>query len=76
VRPIFLSVIGKINAGLVHKVKDTKLLILILGGVFLLGLMVMLCGIGISFGFYKLSLFGFIGAIALLIILRIIGRAS
>lgn len=55
--------------------KDTKLLLLILGGVTLVGLMVMLCGIGISFGFHKLSLFGFVSAIALLIILRIIGWA-
>ncbi|NNK93264.1 MAG: hypothetical protein HKP41_02835 [Desulfobacterales bacterium] len=55
--------------------KDTKLLLLTLGGVSLVGLMVMLCGIGLSFGFRKLSLFGFISAIALLIMLRIIGWA-
>jgi hypothetical protein len=56
-------------------VKDTKLIILIFGGVSLVGLMVMLCGIGLSFGSRKLSLFGFISAITLLIILRIIGWA-
>jgi hypothetical protein len=56
-------------------VKGRKLLILIIGGVTLVGLMVMLCGIGLSLGFRKLSLFGFVTAIALLIILRIIGWA-
>lgn len=55
--------------------KDTKLLILILVGISLVALMVMLCGIGLSFGFRKLSLFGFISAIALLIMLRIFGWA-
>ena len=53
--------------------KGRKRLILIIGGVTLVGLMVMLCGIGLSLGFRKLSLFGFVSAIALLIILRIIG---
>lgn len=53
--------------------KGRKRLILIIGGVSLVGLMVMLCGIGLSLGFRKLSLFGFVSAIALLIILRIIG---
>ena len=49
----------------------TKLLILC--GVLLVGIMVAVCGIGLSMGLKTMSLIGFFGALIVLVLLRIIG---
>ncbi len=41
-------------------------------GVSLVGILVMICGLGVAFGSRKTSLFGFFGALAMLGMLRLI----
>jgi hypothetical protein len=45
----------------------------ILVGILLVGIMLGLCGLGLSMGFKKISLIGFFGALFILVLLRIIG---
>ena len=45
----------------------------ILLGILLVAIMLGLCGIGLSMGFKKISLFGFFGALFILALLRILG---
>ena len=53
----------------------TKVLItLFLGGVSLLAVFISLCGIGLSMGIRKLSIFSFFSAVGLLVLLRLTGR--
>ncbi len=54
-------------------VKSRLLIPTILFGILLLGIMLGLCGIGVSMGFKRMSLIGFFGALTILVLLRIIG---
>ncbi len=45
----------------------------ILFGIVLVGIMLGICGIGLSMGFKKISLIGFFGALFVLVLLRFIG---
>jgi len=55
-------------------VKNKILAALIFGGVFMLAVLVSLCGIGLSMGMRKLSIFSFFSAVILLVLLRFVGR--
>jgi hypothetical protein len=46
-----------------------------LGGVSLVGILVMVCGIGLSLGFRTLSVVSFFSVIILLLILLFVGRS-
>lgn len=46
--------------------------VLLYGSVCVLGVLVMVCGLGLAFGWYRASMFGFFGAVALLILLRLV----
>ena len=50
-----------------------KVLLGTLGGVCLVGVLVMICGIGLSLGFHTLSVISFFSVIGLLIVLRLVG---
>ena len=45
----------------------------ILFGIMLVGIMIAVCGIGLSMGLKTMSLIGFFGALVVLVLLRIIG---
>jgi len=46
-----------------------------LGGVSLVGILVMVCGIGLSLGFRTLSIISFFSVIILLVVMRLVGRS-
>lgn len=48
--------------------------LIFLAGIGLIGLFVMLCGLGLSFGMKSLSLFGFFAALVMFVVLRLILR--
>lgn len=50
-----------------------KTRLLILCGAVLVGIMVAVCGIGLSMGLKTMSLIGFFGALVVLVLLRVIG---
>jgi len=54
-------------------VKNKMLIPTILGGILLVGVLLGICGIGLSMGFETMSFIGFFGALAILILLRIVG---
>ena len=56
------------------EVKNKVLIGFFLGGVSLLAILISLCGIGLSMGIRKLSIFSFFSAIGLLVLLRLAGR--
>ena len=58
------------------QLKNKLLMVTILCGVVLVGILVAVCGIGLSMGFKKMSIVGFFGALAILALLRIIGWYS
>ena len=58
------------------QLKSKLLKVTILCGVVLVGTLVAVCGIGLSMGFKKMSTIGFFGALAVLVLLRIIGWFS
>lgn len=55
------------------QVKNRLLIPTILCGVILVGIMLGLCGVGLSMGYKKMSFIGFFGALGILALLRIIG---
>lgn len=53
--------------------KNKLIVPIILCGIILVGIMVVVCGIGLSMGFKTMSVIGFFGALVVLVLLRIIG---
>lgn len=50
----------------------TMLRYLLLAAVAGVGVLVMVCGLGLALGFYRISVFGFFGSLALLGLLRLV----